>query len=280
MVSPGSEVDIVAARSAVEAAAGACSALFAAGAGSGAVALPGSEWSVAEVAAHVAVATEVYTEYARGRTEAFVDVDDIAGGSLAESSAQRLAEEPERDLAALATRLDEGVSALLEATDGFDGSEGVTWNGREIPVSSMLGIAVGEYVLHGRDVAHALGRPWTITAADARLVLASVLPLLPLLVDPAATARADVVYDLRVRGGTRVAVTIRRGTLTVTSPFPSPTSARHEHVDCHVSADPVTLLLVAYGRQSQWPAALTGKLAVWGRKPWLGPRLTRYLVAP
>ena len=51
-------------------------------------------------------------------------------------------------------------------------------------------------------------------------------------------------------------------------------------MDCHVSADPVALLLVSYGRRSQWVPVLTGKLLAWGRKPWLGLRLVRYLVTP
>ena len=46
------------------------------------------------------------------------------------------------------------------------------------------------------------------------------------------------------------------------------------------SAEPVALLLVAYGRRSQWGPVLTGKLVAWGRKPWAGLRLTRYLVTP
>jgi hypothetical protein len=69
-----------------------------------------------------------------------------------------------------------------------------------------------------------------------------------------------------------VAVTIRDGALTVTR--------EDGPVDCHVSADPVALLLVAYGRRSQWGPIVTGKLVAWGRKPWLGPRLVRYLVTP
>jgi hypothetical protein len=50
--------------------------------------------------------------------------------------------------------------------------------------------------------------------------------------------------------------------------------------DCRVSADPVALLLVAYGRTSQWKPVLTGKLVAWGRKPWLGRRFVRFLVVP
>jgi hypothetical protein len=40
-------------------------------------------------------------------------------------------------------------------------------------------------------------------------------------------------------------------------------------VDCRISADPVSLLEVLYGRESQWPAVLRGRLVAFGRKPWL-----------
>src|SRR5262249_23357901 len=154
------------------------------GAPDGSVALPGSDWNVAEVAAHVAVALEKYTGYAEGETEAFVDVSDIAGGSLAATSAQRLAAEPQRDLVALADGLGAAATALLDTTARCNGDEPVVWNGEEITVASMLGIALAELVLHGRDVANVQGRPWPIAPSDARLVLAAVLPLFPLLVDP------------------------------------------------------------------------------------------------
>ena len=50
-------------------------------------AVPGSDWNVGDVAAHLALGTEAYITYARGVTEPFVDVSGIAGGSLARTSA-------------------------------------------------------------------------------------------------------------------------------------------------------------------------------------------------
>ena len=148
----------------------------------------------------------------------------------------------------------------------------VVWHGQPVALANMLGIGLAEYLLHGRDIARALSRPWRIRPADARLVLAAELPMLHLLVNPVTTAGVHASYDLRVRGGTRVSVTIDDGALAV--------RGDGESVDCHVSADPVALLLVAYGRRSQWVPILTGRLVAWGRKPWLGVRLVRYLVAP
>ena len=225
-----------------------------------------------DAAAHVALGTEAYVGYSRGGTEPWVDVSDIAGGSLARSNAERLDLEPLREPAALAARVQAAAAELLATTEGRSGEEPVTWNGLTVPLSAMLGLGLGEYRLHGRDVAKALDRPWPITPDDARLVLASALPLLPLLVDPSATANVRASYDLRVRGGPQVGVVIRDGLLTV--------GADDGPVDCHVSAEPVALLLVSYGRRSQWVPALTGKLLAWGRKPWLGLRLTSFLVTP
>ena len=225
-----------------------------------------------DAAAHVALGTEAYVGYSRGGTEPWVDVSDIAGGSLARSNAERLDLEPLREPAALAARVQAAAAELLATTEGRSGDEAVTWNGLTVTLSAMLGLGLGEYRLHGRDVAKALDRPWPITPDDARLVLASALPLLPLLVDPSTTADVRASYDLRVRGGPQVGVVIRDGRLTV--------GAGDGPVDCHVSAEPVALLLVSYGRRSQWVPALTGKLLAWGRKPWLGVRLTSYLVTP
>jgi hypothetical protein len=150
-------------------------------------------------AAHVALGTEAYLGYAHGGTEPWVDVSDIAGGSLARSNAERLDLEPVREPAALAARVQAAAAELLAATEGRSGDEAVTWNGLTVTLSAMLGRGLGEYRLHGRDVAKALGRPWPIPQDDAR---------------------------------------------------------------------------------SQWVPALTGKLLAWGRKPWLGLRLTGYLVTP
>lgn len=234
--------------------------------------VPGMEWTVGEVVAHLALVGEAYTGYARGATEPFVDVSDVAGGSLARTSAARLAAEPERDVSVLATRVTSAGSSLLAATEDVDATTPVTWNGQVVPVSAMLGIALGEYLVHGLDIARALSTKWPISAGDARLVLASVLPLLPLLVDPVATKGVSASYDLRVRGGARVGVAIDDGTLSLIAP--------DGRVDCHISADPVALLLVSYGRRSQSVPALTGRLLAWGHKPWLGLRLTSYLVTP
>lgn len=78
---------------------------------------------------------------------------------------------------------------------------------------------------------------------------------------PAGRAKARAAYEISIRGGERFSVVVDGDGATV-----GPAAIR---VDCHISAGPVALLLVAYGRRSQWGPILTGKTVAWGRRPWL-----------
>jgi hypothetical protein len=238
------------------------------------VLLRGWDWTRADVAAHVAGSSEVYAGYARGDTAPAVDVSDIAGGSLARTSAEYLARYPERDPKALAPRLLAGTTELLRLTEHRADHDPILWNGQRITVVSLYGVFLAELLLHGRDIAGSQSRPWPIARDDARIALAAALPIIPLLVNPATTARVDQSFEVRVRGGVSVVIRVDHGAMTVRA------STGRDPVDCRVSADPVALLLVAYGRISQWRPILTGRMLAWGRKPWLGVRLTTYLVAP
>ncbi|HTL87503.1 MAG TPA: maleylpyruvate isomerase family mycothiol-dependent enzyme [Acidimicrobiia bacterium] len=234
--------------------------------------LPNSEWTVRELAVHVTLGTEMYGRFANGETEPFVDLSDIAGGSLARTTAARLDDEPEQDLHVLAKRLQAAIDSLIASCASRSESDPAVWNGVQTDLRAMLGLALGECLVHGYDLASFLDRSWPLEKSDARLILASALAMLPLLVNPKTSAGVNVDYDLRVRGGTRVTLRINDGKVTTDEPGAK--------VECHVSAHPVALLLVAYGRQTQWVPMLTGKLLAWGRKPWLGLKLTSYLVAP
>src|SRR5262245_58751252 len=60
-----------------------------------------SAWSAADLVAHVTGGLEAYLRYLEGDATPVVDVSDIAGGSLAATNADRLAEETERSIDAL-----------------------------------------------------------------------------------------------------------------------------------------------------------------------------------
>ena len=89
--------------------------------------------------------------------------------------------------------------------------------------------------------------------------------MLPRYVDQAAAVGLTATYEVRLRGGPSFQVRFDRGTATVGPPDPGA-------ADCRLTVDPVTFLLVVYGRRSQWSGILRGQLRARGRRPWLGPR--------
>lgn len=234
----------------------------------------GSEWTVAEIAAHVTAGAELYVGYLRGDTPPALDVSHIADGSLARTTAAFLDAYPERDPTALAQRLRLAAAELLRLTEDLEIDDVVPWHGEQITTGALFGLTLGELVLHGADIAAALGRPTEISPDAARIILTQSLSTIGLLVNPRTTAGVHRAFELRIRGGATFVVRVDDGTIAV-----RPASGR-EQVDCRVSADPVALLLLAYGRTSQWSEILRGKLVAWGRRPWLGLRLAGYLVAP
>jgi uncharacterized protein (TIGR03083 family) len=234
----------------------------------------GSEWSVTDIAAHVTAGAELYIGYIRGDVAPALDVSRIAEGSLASTSAAFLAAEPERDPRALASRLRVATTGLLEATEELRIDDRVLWHGQDVTVGALFGLTLGELVLHGADIASALGRRWTIDRRVAAMILSQALSRIDLLVDPVATAGVHQTFDLRIRGAARFTLDVNDGTIRARPP------SSGEHVDCHLNAEPVALLLITYGRTTLWRQLRFGRLLAWGRKPWLGLRLPGYLVTP
>jgi uncharacterized protein (TIGR03083 family) len=235
--------------------------------------VPHSTWTVGDTVAHLATGMDAYARYLTGDTTPVIDISDVAGGSIGASNARRLAADDERDIPTLLRLLDERFAELRHAAMRMDLDDEVSWHGRPIPLRTMLATAIGEFHMHGRDLAVAFEQPWPLPRRDAALTIDGLAPLLPILVDPASTRDLHALVRLRVREGPELGLAFDRGTLNV-----GPCGDRRP--DVTISADPEAFLLVAYGRASQWPAIATGKLVAWGRRPWLAMRLTSYLVSP
>jgi hypothetical protein len=170
----------------------------------------------------------------------------------------------------LAERLHADTAALVETVAGFgDDPPLMNFDGdQRVRSDRALGTLLGEFVVHGHDIARTAKRPWPINPAHVPLVLLGLHQVLPGWVDPSRSAGHTATYEMRLRGFGRYLYRFDNGRLTVDPPQPT-------RVDVRVSAAPVTALLMNYGRIGPWFPALTGRVTAWGRRPWLAPSLTR-----
>src|SRR5207302_2749724 len=138
----------------------------------------------------------------------------------------------------LAERIRTGAERLAASASAHPAEKRLAWvGGVDLTASSIVGHALGETVIHGFDLARVVGRPWTITARDALLILegfwfpllASLPPSAPFFEGPVENALS---CDIHLRGGRKTRFVLDRGGLRVEDPSETP-------VDCLISAAPV-----------------------------------------
>ncbi len=235
-------------------------------------ALAVGHWTARDVAVHVAGWFDIYTRMVAGEPSPAATFDAVA-----DVSEQIVAASAELDPAALADTVGTAAATYLAAARDRAGDPQVTWHaGLQLPLSSLLAVTIGEAMVHGYDIARATGARWRLPVPWAHTVFRGLLPVVPSYLDVDRTAAVRARFDVRLRGdpGARAIFTVDAGTLHV---GPSPSS---ERVDCYLSADAATFLLVLYGRLGPAVPATTGRIMAWGRKPWLGFALPGFFRRP
>lgn len=234
-------------------------------------------WRISDVAAHVGVAFDGLSQLAARRIPPPVAGMDVFPDTM-DAMVRAV---PERDLAVLADRIEASAARFIAgpAVTDPDGLRPWIFAGTEASGTTFVCHLLDEVLVHGDDIARAAGLAWPIDRSHAVLALDGFLFVVlgqvagPGLVDQQRAGGLRARYRLRVRGGSHHDLAIADGALQVSRPTGDP-------VDCHLSVDPVALLLVFWGRRGQWPAVARGRLTAWGRRPWLAARLGTVLVAP
>jgi hypothetical protein len=228
-----------------------------------------------EVAVHLAHVWQALPALSRGDLASPIhDPRELAG-----LTSSMVRDEPDRDLARIADRIEAGASAYLETPAGNDEVRPWLVEGTALPTSAFACHLLNESLVHGYDIARAERRPWPIDSSHARMAIVgfaipamrAVDPRFP--VDQEAARGVRACYDLRLRGAERFFLVIEGGRLSIEEP-----STRA--VDWRISADPAALFLTLWSRRSPWRLMLNGGLRVWGRHPGIGLRLPRMLRNP
>ncbi|MFD8191985.1 maleylpyruvate isomerase family mycothiol-dependent enzyme [Streptomyces wuyuanensis] len=243
------------------------------------IAVPGSEWTVGEAAAHLAQANELMADIAAGRGRRH---GDGTPQSLAAANALALAGFAERGAGPLAAMIVEQAEAFLGAVADRDAREGREPAGPGEPLHTPLGpmdlATLGSYLLthmlgHGWDLARALRRPHMVDRRRVELTLPFLITAMPRVLDASAAAGLSARYEIRLWGGASFGVTFADGRPVVEARTP-------ERPDCTILTEPVAFLLMALGRRGPWGAMARGGVLAWGRRPWLAPRFPTLFAAP
>lgn len=230
-------------------------------------------WSAVETAVHLSQIAEADAGALTGEMDPAVE-EAMGGGPAHISELDRFTQEwvdrePERDPVVIAERLAgraDRVAAAIE-TDGADRS--VRWLADALIPASAVGYhVVEECLVHGRDIARSQGRRWTIERDVCRDTVAGfVRPVLlafppGALVDPEAARGLTATVAVHLRGaGDDVVFVFDDGRLAIRDEWDGP-------VDVHLASRPREFLLLQLGRIGPLRAAVSGRVVVWGRRPW------------
>jgi uncharacterized protein (TIGR03083 family) len=236
-----------------------------------AIAIPASEWTVRDATVHVCGSLQRMATLAGGEASTVPSADK---NFLAARARKLIDEEPETDGGKLADRIREGLARLLELTATLSGDHPIAYHaGLRLNLVQLFSLYLGEYLLHGYDIAVAIESPWPIDPGDAALAVAGFRACYPAIFSPAAAAGLSATYRLDTAGSDPFFVRIDDSSCETTTTTP-------ERVDCVISADAVTALLVMSGRLTQWAAIALGGLTFSGDHPEYGPPFNDLFVFP
>lgn len=205
------------------------------------------EWTVRDVAAHVAAGAGAYASMVAGDPTPLDRIarrEEIAPALIASLAG---AAPPE-----LAELVRDGTGRLAELVRKA-GDDELPFYEHRVPAPVLGGLFLSELLVHGDD----LGRLPIPPPAAATAVLA-VPHVLPFVVTPGRPERTSIAF--RARGYGEVMVEVDRDRAWVAEPG--------GRVDARLSGEPVALLLAAYQRVTPLAPMLRGRLAVTGRRPW------------
>jgi uncharacterized protein (TIGR03083 family) len=243
--------------------------------------VPGLEWTKAQLVAHLVAICAAFATSLRGEDFAERFGPEFVGSygsgatlpeAVAAVNAKVVQYASFPNPAAAADALTIGTAALLAAFSAHSDlsvPQPAPWYGPDVtlPVGNLLALAVSELLVHGHDLARAVGadlRPSAATAASATAVAAAVMSeMLPRVLDERRASGFTGSFEIRVRGGQRFVLRIADGRAWSEA-------ADSQHIDCVLSLSAYDALLMGYARVPAWRAIASGKARAFGRRPWLG----------
>ncbi|MEK7570975.1 MAG: DinB family protein [Patescibacteria group bacterium] len=218
-----------------------------------------SEWTIGEMAAHLVVTKQVFRSVLHGAKSPY---PGKTREIIAEKNADFLKEYTIRDGNKLAELLLKRVNAFLRDTDKYPDGHTFSTHYGVLTLPEGLAYCLCHLLMHGSAIALTLNKPFPISGKDIDFIFPFLQKVTPQVFDKQQGKHLVASFVIDLTNGPQFALIIDNGTVILTKNIPS-------KIDCHISADPQAYFLVSSGIIRQWKPFLTGKIFVWGRKPWL-----------
>jgi hypothetical protein len=249
--------------------------------------VPGLTWDAGQLVAHLTAVYMVFGMALRGQhqdTELEGAVraagwDTGLSAAVAAANAYGIGLLRVDDPVVAADGLAEQAAALRAAIDAVDDLAAevpAPWYGIGVrrTTGTLASLAVTESLVHGRDLALAVGGGARMSQCSAAAAAPTVMSaMLPLLLDERKAKGVDARFEVRVRGGEPFALHVAHGRAECFA-------AGEQGADCVLTLDPRAALLVGFGRRSLARVTLTGGALSAGRRPWLGLRFPGFFATP
>ncbi|HEU5160206.1 MAG TPA: DinB family protein [Streptosporangiaceae bacterium] len=242
-------------------------------------------WSIAETAAHVVTISHLYTSITKGGAIPlpFPGIEEriraTTVDTVADLNTEMLRQFSERDPAKLGEHLRDDVDDIMRATKDADPAETVGWlSGARVPVAGLFAHLLNEVQIHGRDIARASGRSWTIPPRDGGMFLELFVMGMTresiggFLDSTAPIPERRISVEFRSKHMAPAVMVLQHRRAFIEEPGGAP--------DVRLSIDPVAFNLMMFGRISKARAVLTRKVVIGGRRPWLLPVFMRSVRFP
>ncbi|GHJ44412.1 hypothetical protein Cs7R123_17540 [Catellatospora sp. TT07R-123] len=244
-----------------------------------------ADWNIADTVAHLVSLMRLDEVLVQGQTPdvllpgALAAVDATNVDTVADLNRVVLDRFPERDVAASCRELRESAQRMLALAGRRDPADQVSWLGAaRLSIGGLVAHMVNELVVHGWDIARATRTPWPMDPHAAGLFFDLFLLGVTragygnLLEHGAPVRPGRIAVDFRSDYTTPAMLVLTDGHVTAEDPDP--------RADVRLTFDPPTLNLMLFGRVSKPRAALTGKVRLGGRRPWLLPAFMRTMHLP
>jgi hypothetical protein len=227
-------------------------------------------WTVADAFVHVAAEVPRYEHDALG-----VGKRAATPEALARENLHAIRNLTKDDLPGTAARMLDDLRSLEGTIRGFENEPPTVIfdGGAPVPADVAVGSLLGEFVIHGDDIARAIGAPWSIDPLTVPSIVEALNAILPGWVHAERARHHTATYELRLRGLESHYYEFTDGRLTIDSPH-------HRPPDLRIVGRPGDALLAMYSRRSPLAQLVTGRVVAYGRRPWLAARFATLFHPP